>query len=68
MRLYRAYIVHRLTHYRDGTGDALCDVVGKPLADRCRHDGQECTPETTYHGEVLVELIENMGLTNERER
>ena len=38
------------------------ELAGKPLACWCRHDGEERTEENACHGDVLVELIEELGL------
>ena len=45
------------TYYRE-----LQKLVGKPLACWCRHDGEERTEDNACHGDVLVELIQEMGL------
>ena len=42
--------------------NALKELAGKPLACWCRHDGEERTEANACHGDVLVELIEELGL------
>lgn len=40
----------------------LRELAGRPLACWCRHDGEERTDDNTCHGDVLVELIRELGL------
>lgn len=51
--------------------DALRDLVGKPLACWCRHDGEARTDATACHGDVLVEIMRELELetpaTSDRE-
>ena len=42
--------------------NALRELVGKPLACWCRHDGEERTEANACHGDVLIELIDALGL------
>ena len=39
---------------RQGVLDDLCELIGKPLACWCRHDGQPITDETGCHGDILI--------------
>lgn len=49
----------------DFLGEHLRELVGKPLACWCRHDGEECTEDTACHGDVLIELIHEIELDHE---
>lgn len=40
----------------------LHELAGKPLACHCRHDGEARTDDNACHGDVLVALIEELGL------
>jgi hypothetical protein len=40
----------------------LSALAGKPLACWCRHDGEERTPDNACHGDVLCDLIRELGL------
>ena len=37
-------------------------LAGKPLACWCRHDGEERTEGNACHGDVLIDLIRELGL------
>ena len=37
-------------------------LAGKPLACWCRHDGEERTDGNTCHGDMIIALIEELGL------
>ena len=65
IRQYRAYIRYRLDRYPDTTCRELRALVGKPLACWCRHDGEARTADNACHGDVLVELIEELRLEGE---
>lgn len=41
---------------------AIMNLAGKPLACWCRHDGEARSEANACHGDVLVEMIEEMGL------
>ena len=43
----------------------LRKIAGKPLACWCRHDGEERTDDNVCHGDVLIEMIEELGLERE---
>ena len=42
--------------------DALRELVGKPLACWCRHDGEERSDATACHGDVLIGIMRELGL------
>lgn len=42
--------------------NAYQELVGKPLACWCRKDDEERTPGNACHGDVLIEMIEELGL------
>lgn len=44
------------------TSRELRRLAGKPLACSCRHDGPERTPDSTCHGDALLELIVELKL------
>lgn len=62
--LYRHTLTDRLT--ASAAGRALVvelqNLAGKPLACWCRHDGEERTPDNACHGDVLCDLIRELGL------
>lgn len=45
--------------------NALRDLAGKPLACWCRRDGEARTPDNECHGDVLIELIDELGLEDD---
>jgi hypothetical protein len=42
--------------------EQLSQLVGRPLACWCRHDGEPRTADTTCHGDILFDLITEFGL------
>lgn len=42
--------------------DALRELVGKPLACWCRHDGEHHSDGTPCHGDVLIGIMRELGL------
>ena len=45
--------------------DAYREIAGKPLACWCRHDGEERTEDNACHGDVLIALIQELGLESQ---
>jgi hypothetical protein len=41
--------------------DALRELVGKPLACWCRHDGEDRADHTACHGDVLIGIMRELG-------
>ena len=62
---YRKRMQRRMTRAPASTTADLRKIAGKPLACWCRHDGEERTDDNACHGDVLVELIEELGLEEE---
>lgn len=56
IRLFRLHMTVGQGRHLD-----LETLWGKPLACWCRHDGEERTPENTCHGDVLIELLEELS-------
>lgn len=48
------------TSARQDILDDLYELIGKPLACWCRHDGEERTAANWCHGDVLVELLREL--------
>lgn len=57
-----ATVIAKYRKYQDYSPAELRTLAGKPLACWCRHDGEERTDDNACHGDVLVEMIEALGL------
>ena len=62
---YRKRVDKQMRTGPASTTHSLRKLAGKPLACWCRHDGEERTDDNVCHGDVLVELIEELGLERE---
>ena len=62
---YRKRMQQRMVTGPASTTADLRKIAGKPLACWCRHDGEERTDDNACHGDVLVEMIEELGMEGE---
>lgn len=61
IELYEYYLREELvSSARQNVCDDLYDLIGKPLACWCRHDGEERTEDNACHGDVLVTIIREL--------
>ena len=59
---YRRFMQKRIASDPEYWVDRLHRIAGKPLACWCRHDGEERTDDNACHGDVLIEMIRELGL------
>lgn len=62
---YRAWTEDMITDAPISFGIELSLLVGKPLACWCRRDGEDRTPENACHGDVIIQILEELGLEGE---